>query len=73
MEIENATESETGWESTLPTAGGWWKIRCDENFKYHLSFLAVMSPRPDCEYTKTTFESLSRLYSYLSKLEEENE
>lgn len=65
-------ETENTWEVRVPTAGGWWSIRRDENNRYNLSFIAIASPR-DCEYVKQSFKKLSSLYVYLAKAELDNE
>ena len=59
-------EAKKEWVSHVPAPGGHWEIKNvhSEDYseqKFHLSFIAVISPRPDCTYSWGSFDTLSEL------------
>jgi len=66
------TMGQLEWETRIPTPGGWWKIDCDENCQFNLSFVAVLSPGA-LERPIYVANRLSMVFAYLAKAQAENE
>jgi len=68
-------QAKNGWITHIPAPGGWWEIQYHtKTAKYHLSFIATISPQPDCTYSKGDFDTLSETLSAIVReesLEEE--